>query len=259
MTKILVILGFILCTPFFGVAGETQPKGKGRTATSPSDITYPATITQAVEHIKIRLMKAQDLEWVLRNPKDVVVTDLHLPFGTFIRNEFGLWGRNKKLLAACGNKGAEDCSHIIFEALWFSVRNDAEPQVVKNLDCHFQLTQRQQVKYQGFYLLTLGDVLKNIQNQIDEQTASATAVGDCPNKLIFVLEGNPDLSCWVRAEFSEDGRDPVSLERFWGWFSWRNGFTVKNDPPKIILSFHNACSWKERPMHFLPDEIAKRK
>jgi hypothetical protein len=59
--------------------------------------------------------------------------------------------------------------------------------------------------------------------------------------------GDPDRNCFVRAEFSREHSLSTSLERFWGWVGWRNGFEVLNDPPNIRLRFEIKCAWPEPP------------
>src|SRR6266550_1238830 len=58
----------------------------------------PKTVDEAVQVLKTKWLKPKDLDWILRNPKDQVVWTLYRPFGTGVRNEFGLWGDNKALL-----------------------------------------------------------------------------------------------------------------------------------------------------------------
>lgn len=53
----------------------------------------PKTVDEAVQILKTKWLKPKDLDWILRNPKDQVVWTLYRPFGTGVRNEFGLLGR----------------------------------------------------------------------------------------------------------------------------------------------------------------------
>ena len=76
--------------------------------------------------IKTKWLKPKDLDWILRNPKELVVWTLYRPFGTGVRNEFGLCGDNQALRDSCGDKNPEGCSVVIFNRLWESVRADAE-------------------------------------------------------------------------------------------------------------------------------------
>jgi len=54
----------------------------------------PKTVDEAVQVLKIKWLKPNDIEWILRNPRDEVVGNLYRPFGTGVRNQFGLWGEN---------------------------------------------------------------------------------------------------------------------------------------------------------------------
>src|SRR6266567_1761570 len=111
----------------------------------------PRTVDEAVQILKTKWLKPKDLDWILRNPKDEIVWSLYRPFGTGVRNEFGLWGDNQALRNSCGNKDPEGCSVVIFNRLWESVRADADAPLVKQLDCQFQLVEAIHINEAGFY------------------------------------------------------------------------------------------------------------
>lgn len=216
----------------------------------------PATVEQAVQELRQNWLSKEELDWILRNPKGQVVATLHLPFGMQVRNEWRLWGGNKELLASCGVEDAEECSGIIFMHLWESLRKDADPLLVKQLDCHFQFMEQIHINYKGFYKLRIGEILTRVQRQIDDQLpdlASRFPEG-CSSRLDLQPKGDPNLSCWSRVEFSEDGRDPVSLDLLLGWLSFRNSFEVNHFPPVIQLDFYKKCSWPEQPREFKPQD-----
>jgi hypothetical protein len=215
----------------------------------------PRTVDEAVTELKTKWLSKEKLDWVLRNPKETVVADLHLPFGTEVRNEWGLWKKDSALLRSCGVSHPEDCSGIIFEKLWDSVRKDASANLVQQLDCQFQLASLIKVSYRGYYKLKMGQLLEDLQRQINDQIVDASfqLPNVCGSNLKLILQGNPDPSCWSRIEFSEDGRDPVNLNLFLGWVSWRNAFEIRHSPPNIDLIFTQACAWPTFPKHFLPE------
>lgn len=214
----------------------------------------PRSVSEAAELLKKKWLDASGRDWILRNPKDEVAIDLHLPFGSSVRNAFGLWGRGAQLLESCGVDDAEDCSGIIFERLWETVRADADPRLVRELDCQFELVPLISIRYAGFYKLRMGEILNRMQAQIDEQLPRIRGQlsGGCGASLSLRVSGHPNLSCWTRAEFSEDGGDPVPLLRFFGWFSWRNGFRIRHVPPAIDLMFGTKCAWPKMPAEFIP-------
>lgn len=221
----------------------------------PLDPDAPRTVERAVEVLRAEWLSESDQDWILRNPKGYVCAALHLPFGTGVRNEFGLWGRHPELLSSCGVAHPDNCSGIIFERLWEAVRRDADPDLVRQLDCQFQLIELVQVTYEGFYKLRIGEILEQVQRQINQQLAAIEpqSIPGCETVLALRPKGEPNLECWSRVEFSEDGGDPVTLGRFLGWISWRNGFSTRHSPPFIELPFHEVCSWPEAPAHFQPD------
>jgi hypothetical protein len=133
----------------------------------------PKTVDEAVQVLKTTWLKPKDLDWILRNPK-------YRPFGTGVRNEFGLWGDNVALHESCGNKDAEGCAVVIFERLWESVRADADRSLVRQLDCQFQLVQTIHISEEGFYKLTTGELVKTIQSQINDQLPKLAVTGTTP-------------------------------------------------------------------------------
>src|SRR5882757_1043340 len=54
----------------------------------------------------------------------------------------------------------EACSVVIFERLWESVRADAEPSLVRQLDCQFQVARAIHINEVGFYKLTTEELAK---------------------------------------------------------------------------------------------------
>src|SRR5262249_20795159 len=146
----------------------------------------------------------------------------------------------RQLLESCGTQHAEECSDVIFRALWASVRRDADPNLVQALDCQFAQIDAIRIDPYGYYQLRLGAVLADIQRQIDEQPS---ATGDCSKPPRLAWTGDPDLGCWTRAEFSKERAGAMTLSMLLSWISWRNGFSVEHHPPEIWLVFHKQCAW----------------
>jgi hypothetical protein len=216
----------------------------------------PQNVAAAVAQLRQTWLDPKTQDWILRNPEDEVVTTLHLPFGTGVRNAFGLWGTNKPLLASCGTEQAEECSSVIFSALWRQIRASADSKEVAKLDCQFALVDSLQVRYKGFHKLRTGELVNDLQRQIDAQLPEVVKrlPGGCAPQFILRVVGNPKLTCFVRAETSEDGRDPMSLSWFFAWFGWRNAIEVSHRPPALELTFQQECVWPEIPKHFAPEK-----
>jgi hypothetical protein len=223
--KIFIVIALFVVNSVFVLGDDVIPKSK----------------EEAVIVLKTKWLSNKDLQWILMNPLDDVLARLHLPFGTGVRNEWKLWGGgNPELMKSCGSFDPEECSSIIFEELWESVRKDADSNYVHRLDKQFNLFNSIRIKYKGFNNSKIGLVIGSIQKQIDNQTL----LGD---SLKIKLIGNPNLECYTRAEFSEDQRDPISLSLLMGWISWRNGFDVKHSPPYLEFIFNKPCSWSDPP------------
>src|SRR5262249_23264258 len=127
----------------------------------------PKTVDEAVQVLKTKWLQPKDRDWILRNSKDEVWARLYMGFGTGVRNPFGSWGDNQPLHDSCGTKDLEGCSSVILNRLWASVRGDADPALVHQLDCQFQLAQAIHVSLKGFHQLTTQEMIRQLQSQID--------------------------------------------------------------------------------------------
>lgn len=212
----------------------------------------PKTVDEAVQVIKAKWLKSKDLDWILRNPKDKVVWTLYRPFGTGIRNEFGLWGDNESLHESCGDKNPEGCSVVILQHLWDSVRADADPSIVRQLDCQFAVARAIHINESKFYLLTTGQLVRAIQSQINDQLSRLALTGTslCQTSLTLEVAGKPDANCYVDAPHGKRGPSQVNdipLDEALYGLGFFNLFRTVNNPPKITLNFARKCQFPTPP------------
>jgi hypothetical protein len=210
----------------------------------------PKTVDEAVQVIKTKWLKPHDIDWILRNPKEEVVWKLYRPFGIGVRNEFGLWGDNRSLRDSCGTKDPEGCSVVIFNSLWESVRGDADPTLLRKLDCQFQLVQTLHVSIKGFHGMTTRDMVQRLQSQIDSQLATLAGSGttSCQTSLTLEVAGKPDMACYVVAPHGKDVGDTVNnitLDKALGALGFQNVFSAVHYPPKITLEFVRKCQFPQ--------------
>jgi hypothetical protein len=230
---------FMLATAFFLSALFAQPLAQ-----------FPKTVDEAVLVLKNKWLAAKDRDWILRNPKDHVVSRLYRGFGTGVRNEFKLWGNNQELRDSCETNDPEGCSVVILNRLWESVRGDADLSLVRQLDCQFQVAKAIRINPKGFHKLTTGELVKALQSQIDEQLASLATAGTtlCQRSLALEVDGKPDLKCFVDAPFSE--RPPnefMTLEAVLDGIGFLNLIRLSHAPPKISLDFARRCQFPTPP------------
>ena len=92
----------------------------------------PATVDQAVA-LLLRLLPPVDLSALADLPPHRLV-ESHFGLGAYIREHFGLWGRNPALLEDCARRAGQgpmnpdDASMVIVEALWHVLRAAREAQ-----------------------------------------------------------------------------------------------------------------------------------
>jgi hypothetical protein len=209
----------------------------------------PTTVDEAVLILKTRWLKPKDLNWILRNREDAVVWTLYRPFGTGVRNEFHLWGDNQALRDSCEDNNPEGCSVVILKRLWRSVREDADPLLVKQLDCQFDLAQKIKIDHTGFHKLTVGKILKAMQTQIDEQLPKITQEM-CQKTLTLQVTAKPDNNCYFDDPIAADKKaksKETSLEETLQMLGFRNFFTASHAPPAIELNFTRSCQFETPP------------
>jgi len=213
--------------------------------------SWPSTVDEAVDRL-LSDFPADDVDWMRRSPKDEVVSQLYMGYGTGVRNEFGLWGGNDALRGSCRKYdpeggGAEGCSVVIIKAMWDKVQAQTDPALRAALQCQFSTVHRIRINTKGWYLLRLGEMLDDMQAQIDRQMPAAAAPG-CPTQLRIVPTGNPNRQCFVRAELETE--EPLDTALM--WLGFRNALTPRHAPPDLLFNFSDACAWPERPTYFEP-------
>ena len=77
---------------------------------------WPESVKEAVE-ITLKYLTPED-QTNLRKYKKEDLVQYHMTWGMGIRNAYGLWGQNQKLLRDCGTQEADDASMKIMEAVW---------------------------------------------------------------------------------------------------------------------------------------------
>ena len=234
------------------VSATLESQGGRHTGKIPPPANPPRTVDEAVVALKTTWLKPKDLDWILRNPQKEVVTTLYRPFGMGVRNQFGLWGSNQELRDSCGTNDPEGCSVVILNRLWESVRSDADPGVVRQLECQFHLTEEIRINYKDFYKLTTDQLIKQMQTQIDQQVAKFTATGTsaCANSLVLETAGNPDTHCFVAAPFARvrgEQTKEATLAEVLRWLGFQNLFMTSHVPPKIVLDFARKCQFPTPP------------
>jgi hypothetical protein len=210
----------------------------------------PKTVDEAVQVLRTKWLQPKDRDWILRNTKDEVRSRLYMGFGTGLRNQFGLWGDNQPLRESCGTNDPEACSVVILDRLWESVRGDADPALVRELECQFQLTQTIHVSLKGFHQLMTREMVRRLQSQVDSQLAAfaASASPGCQGSLTLDVAGKPDMGCFVVAPHRKEERryrDDLTLDRALAVLGTRNLFRTFHYPPRITLDFLRKCQFPE--------------
>ena len=78
--------------------------------------SWPSTLNEAVGRL-IAEMDEADKKRIRETQKDDLIS-FHHGWGTWIRNDFGLWRGNTNLLADCHAEDPDSASMVIIEAVW---------------------------------------------------------------------------------------------------------------------------------------------
>ena len=86
----------------------------------------PRTVDQAVERLLVEL--PEDKLAIIESTQRDDLVEFHFSLGMHIRNEFGLWSGNPRLLLSIGEREAlhpDFASHFIIVALWEHLNSTA--------------------------------------------------------------------------------------------------------------------------------------
>lgn len=86
------------------------------------DKNYPETVSEAVDRLVLELPQIDKVRISSMDEHELI--DLHFSLGMGIRNDFGLWAGNKKLMESCREISGDeklhidDASLVIIRELW---------------------------------------------------------------------------------------------------------------------------------------------
>ncbi len=80
------------------------------------DSKYPSTVSEVV-NILFETLSDEDKDAV-KNVSEDNLNFFHFSLGNFIRNSFGLWGKNRQLLLNSGKVKEDEASAVIIKELW---------------------------------------------------------------------------------------------------------------------------------------------
>ena len=123
---LVVLMGSVTTLPSTG--GHADPSNRARISeeafapdankAEPVSADWATTVEEAVRDILANMSAEEKTK--IREAKRENLGQLHLTWGVAIRNRYGLWGGNRKLmLSACGRPcHPDDASMKITEAVW---------------------------------------------------------------------------------------------------------------------------------------------
>jgi len=85
-------------------------------------LRLPRTIDEAVDLVLKQVPQSTRAEIALMS--DDYLIWLHMDYGHFVRNAFGLCAGNRALMEATDRQTADDASWVIIEALWRRLKSE---------------------------------------------------------------------------------------------------------------------------------------
>ena len=114
----LALSGVLLLLAVFLLVARVTAAETGTGPALPGPENWPVTVEDTVRDLLPRLSRFEKLKLMSTKKEDLI--SLHHGFGTLIRNRYGLWrGNDKLILSACGFRcHPDDASMKIIEAVW---------------------------------------------------------------------------------------------------------------------------------------------
>ena len=129
------------------------------------------------------------------------------------------------------------------------MRGDADPALVRHLDCQFQFVNTLHVSLKGFHQATTRDMIRRLQSQIDKQLSTLSSdAKTCQTSLTLEVAGKPDMGCFVVAPHGKKaGRsmNDVTLDQALRTLGFQNLFHTIHNPPKLTLEFARKCQFPQ--------------
>lgn len=86
------------------------------------ELDPPRSVEAAVNRLLEVVPEANLKQIAAMTERDL--SGMHFGLGMWVRNNFGLWGKNELLLADTGEDHADNASGVILYALWKRLRNE---------------------------------------------------------------------------------------------------------------------------------------
>lgn len=110
----------LLMSLFLSVIGQVSAQEKSDLGAD----NWPASVQATVADI-LKSLSDEDKATLRKTRKDDLIM-FHHGWGTGIRNHYGLWRGNDKLIESACGKGChpDDASMVIIEAVWLALQHD---------------------------------------------------------------------------------------------------------------------------------------
>lgn len=151
------------------------------------------------------------------------LASMHFGLGLWIRNNFGLWGGNWRLMSDCGESHPDSCSGVIIDRLWNRLRSELPGAERAGLELLEEQMARVSPLRLDFHEAGALDVAAAINDAVAR---------DLPGPDRFVVRVDPELAgqriSWTDPDESEF---PFALTRLGA----NTSITIRKAPPDLVL------------------------
>jgi len=191
----------------------------------------PETLGEATS-LLISEMSVKDKRFIATRKQDDLIS-FHFGWGMGIRNRFGLWTGNEKLLASCGSRWMhpDEASSVIIESVWRELRDGLDADLRAALDEVHSVCDAVEFGSDALEGINFAVLAEKVNMEIRKTYPEKTA----RERVVFEVTGGEE---WMTRPLGLNLREgeTLSLCRILAPLSFRHFANIEYEPGKIILA-----------------------
>ncbi|MEM9158615.1 MAG: DUF6794 domain-containing protein [Verrucomicrobiota bacterium] len=190
----------------------------------------PESLEEATD-LLVSEMSEEDKIYVVTRKEDDLI-QFHMGWGMGIRNRFGLWAGNKKLLASCGSRWMhpDGASGVIIHSVWERLRDEQDDLFLSEIDRVHTVTEEVELEVSKLRGLSFEELVGVINLSIrDVESAEGGEEG-----VRFEIAADAEVK-EIQPDLDFLTEETIRLSRFLNVVSFRYFERVDYEPDRIIL------------------------
>ncbi|EDY83151.1 hypothetical protein VDG1235_2775 [Verrucomicrobiia bacterium DG1235] len=190
----------------------------------------PESLEEATD-LLISEMSEEDKLFVATRKEDDLI-QFHTGWGMGIRNRFGLWSGNNKLLASCGSRWMhpDSASSVIIHSVWEQLRSEQDDSFLSKIEKIHALSDEVELEVSALLGQNFEELTRVINRSIHDLNPEKAEEGDVRFEIDMGEEAKgiqPDLDFLTE--------ESISLSQFLNVVSFRYFARVDYEPNRIVL------------------------